>query len=361
MVAGWYLGLRCDQTFRNFRHEMRKIHLLFGLGLLLPLTALAWWQGWFASEPVYHGRTVTDWLDAMAIYDEMRSSDETGQHSWNDQRTPEAIAADPAMQALLALGPKGVPALRAVLRTPPAPPSRWRQINHRFRVLWTRLWDPTYPAYSPLSPPAQYSSLEEARIMSAGLTLLALGTNHDAGLPVLFEEYTRRYRSTSQPILPFPAYRAIGTALSGLPQLRAEMQEVIDKSLTHTDPLYRHFAARNALLRWFPEEFPHWHPLLLLMAASDQEDRMVRDGAMFALLVQSPTNDPEFVTLCTQILTNRANPKLLRARATGGLRFGGSSNAIFLSAIRAATNDSDSYVQQSARTALRDFEKHPQQ
>ena len=139
------------------------------------------------------------------------------------------------------------------------------------------------------------------------------------------------------------------------------MREAIDRALTHTNLLYRQFAAKNALARRFPEAFPDWRPLLIRLAVSDQEDPKVRDGAMFALLVRTPVEDQEFVVLCTQVFTNRANASLLRARATGGLRFGGSSNLVFLSLMRGATNDADGYVKQSARIALRDFEKHPPQ
>ena len=337
---------------------MRKVHLLFGLGLLLPLAALAWWQGWFAKEPVYHGRTVTGWLDAMTVYNEVRDRDESDQNASSKNPTREMVAADPALPALLAMGSQTVPALRSHLIEPPTPPSWPQRLRRWSGDTWGQLQD---PKYAPPPVTLGHSSRDQARSLSAGLALLALGTNRNGGLPVLMEEFARANGSTNLALRSFMAQGAIDTALIGFPELRTEMRDTIDRGLTHTNPLYRQFAARNALVRRFPEDFPRWHPVLIHLVASDQEDPQVRDGAMVALLVRPHTDDPEFVALCVQVFTNKASARLLRARATGGLRFGGSSNLVFLSLMRGATNDADGYVKQSARIALRDFEKHPQQ
>lgn len=337
--------------------KMRERVLLLSSVLLLLLGALAWWQGWFASEPVYHGRTVTQWLDAMAVYDEVRHRDETGESTFNTERKPEAIAADPALRTLLAMGPKAVPALKTHLVQVPRARPWWQRLGHRSVEAWRRFWDSSYPAYSPLPP--RYASLDEARSMSAGLALLALGTNRGGGMPALIEEFAQTNSSTNRLNREFPAQWSINYALTGFPELRTEMRHAIEESLTHTNTLYRRFAVRNALVRHFPDDFPHWHPLLIRLAASDQEDPGVRDGAMFALVVRPHSDDPEFVALCAQILANKANSKHLRARATGGIRLGGAKDTNYMSVLRAATNDADSYVQQSARTALKDFERSP--
>ncbi|HTH47549.1 MAG TPA: hypothetical protein VMB21_08570, partial [Candidatus Limnocylindria bacterium] len=314
--------------------------------------ALAWWQGWFASEPVYHGRTVTQWLDSMAIYDELRNRDETGQSTFNTERKPEAIPADPALRALLALGPRAVPALRIHLTAPPSPRPWLQRIQHWGEEVWAKLRGVPSPVYFTL--PRQYSSRDEARIRSAGLALLAMGTNRGGGMPAMIEEFVRDKASTNRASPEFPAQWAIDDALTGFPELRAEIRDALDGSLTNTNLRQRQFAVRNALARRFPEDFPRWHPLLISMVASEAEDERVRDGAMFALLVRPHSADPEFVALCAQVLTNRDNARLLRARATGGLRFGGWTNPGFLSLVTAATNDADSYIQQSARSALRE-------
>ena len=304
--------------------------MLFGLGLLLLLALLAWWQGWFAAEPVYHGRTVTQWLDAMPLYDEVRNSDQTGQRMWYDQRTPEAVAADPALQALLALGSQAVPALRTHLTEPIKPRPWWQQLQYRVIVAWRRFQDSSQPPYSPLPLPRYYSSREDARCLSATLTLLALGTNRGGGLPAIIEEYARLTITTNQRARRFVANRAIDTALTGLPQMRTEIRDAISSSLTHTNPLYRQFATANAEPERFPEEFPRWQPLLMRMAASDQEDPAVRDGAMFVLTLRSNANDAEFMALCAQLLTNRANSKHLRGRAIMGIGLGGLSATNYL-------------------------------
>lgn len=332
---------------------MRKPHFLVGLGLLLPLAALAWWQGWFATEPVYHGRTVTQWLDAMALYDDVREWDRTPRVTFEAPQSPEAVAADPALHALLALGPKTLPALKAHLMEPPQPYPWWDQLRYRLGTVWMRFQDPNYPPFTSL--PLQYTSHDDARSLSAALTLLALGTNRDGGMPVLMEDYIRESSSTNRTRRLFPNYRAIETAMAGLPQARQEIQDTIDGWLTHPNPLYRQFAAKNALAKSFPTEFPRWRPLLMRMVASDQEDPEVRQGAMFALLHRSETEDPEFTGLCGQLLTNNASGSLLRARAAAGIRFSGSATNNFLSQLRAATNDPDIYVQNSARSELGHF------
>ena len=71
---------------------MKKLGLLLGIVLPLALAALAWWQGWFASEPVYHGRTVTQWLDAMALFDDVRNVDVTRQRSFDLPTRPRRPA-----------------------------------------------------------------------------------------------------------------------------------------------------------------------------------------------------------------------------------------------------------------------------
>ncbi|HTH50277.1 MAG TPA: hypothetical protein VMB21_22380, partial [Candidatus Limnocylindria bacterium] len=216
---------------------MRKLPLLLSLGLLLPLAALAWWQGWFASEPVYHGRTVTQWLDSMALYDDVREWDQNPRVTFEDPPTPEVVAADPALQALLAMGPIALPALKRHLMEPPKPYPWWDRLRFRIGIAWMRIQDPNYPPYSPLW--RHYSSHDDARSLSAALTLLALGTNQGGGMPLLIEDYIRDSIATNRAPRLFPNYRAIETAMTGLPQVRREIRDTLDGWLTHTHPLYR--------------------------------------------------------------------------------------------------------------------------
>ncbi len=39
--------------------------------------ALCWWYRWFANEPAYHGKTVTEWLDAMPLFKGMTQETDT--------------------------------------------------------------------------------------------------------------------------------------------------------------------------------------------------------------------------------------------------------------------------------------------
>jgi hypothetical protein len=41
---------------------------------------LGWWRSWFGEEPTYHGKTVTEWCDSMALFDEDRNAELTGQN-----------------------------------------------------------------------------------------------------------------------------------------------------------------------------------------------------------------------------------------------------------------------------------------
>jgi len=56
---------------------------------------VAWYRGWFSGEPTYHGKTVTQWLDAMGYA--------------NGSFVPGEPGTDPALQAVKAIGRAAVP------------------------------------------------------------------------------------------------------------------------------------------------------------------------------------------------------------------------------------------------------------
>ena len=49
-------------------------------------------------EPVYHFRSVTQWLDRMAMFDEQRTMDEEGRNSYRIVYPPEVVTNDPALR-----------------------------------------------------------------------------------------------------------------------------------------------------------------------------------------------------------------------------------------------------------------------
>lgn len=73
--------------------------------VVLSITGLQ--RAWFAGEPAYRGRTVTEWLDQLVLYDDQK--DATG--TTTVPRAPDRVAHDPALKALLRIGQKATPVL----------------------------------------------------------------------------------------------------------------------------------------------------------------------------------------------------------------------------------------------------------
>ena len=142
---------------------------------------VAWYRGWFSGEPTYHGKTVTQWLDSMALFDEDRNAELTGQNTFRYQRSPEVVTNDPALHALLLSGSNTVPVLVKRLTEPFQWPRTIGPVS-RLRIWaewkWYRLRNPGSAA--PRPAPNGYGSFQRARHMAAALALLALGTDANA-------------------------------------------------------------------------------------------------------------------------------------------------------------------------------------
>lgn len=319
---------------------------------VLLLGLLAWHGRWFATEPVVRGRTVTEWLDSMALFDEMRRRDETGQHSFHFVRSPEVLAGDPALTALVSLGSNAVPVLRQRITEPPSATAveRWRQW---LGWSWERIRS-SPPIPRPASP-AYALPRDEARRSAAALALLALGTNQQAGLDVLMEASltgSNQFTYTSDGSL--DTLVVLRMANPGLPHRHAEMVAGLERLLAHPDPAHRRAAANDT--RAFPEEKPRWQPVLFRLATQDP-DTDVRRNALWALAAQGKP-DLEVLSLCARTLADPVNPNRLRAFAAAGLGSGGASATNYLPLLKATLREKDSPLQREARSAIRRIE-HP--
>ena len=100
----------------------RKV-LVFAALAAVMLLGVSWRFGWFDREPSHHGKTVTEWLDSLVLYtNEVRSNGD----GVTVYRTPDAIAADPAFQALQAIGSRAVPVLIEHIAEPAGYPPEMR-------------------------------------------------------------------------------------------------------------------------------------------------------------------------------------------------------------------------------------------
>ena len=131
-----------------------------GCSLLL-VGFVGWWLGWFAGEPTCHGKTVTQWLDSMALFDEARNAELTDQNTFRYQCSPEVVTNDHALRALIELGPKSLAILEKTLAEPP----QWSRTIGPIRRLrmwaewkWYRLRNPGSTA--PRPAPNSYGSFQ---------------------------------------------------------------------------------------------------------------------------------------------------------------------------------------------------------
>jgi HEAT repeats len=321
---------------------LRRKWFASALVLAVGLVLAGWWYGWFAGEPVYHGRTVTGWLDHMAIFDSLRRRDETHQNGFRFRLSPQVVTNDPALRAILAIGSQAVPTLVKRVRQPPLikPPIQsrleswaswaWRQLR-----TWKRF---PHPAYR-----LRQSSYFEARADAAALALIALGTNAGGGMPRLMAAYATRPHY----------YPWIGplAAVSCLPQRHAEMIAGITAGL----------AATNTAFQWWAIEltrlFPHWQRWRgKLFQLTGSPDAKVQSAALWALATEKPT-DPAVLGLLVATLKNRSNPPHVRYVAEGGLELAGSKAVDALPLLRQVLAETNRDLQSGARRAIRSIKK----
>jgi len=234
----------------------RKRSLVFAALAAMLLLGFAWRFGWFNLEPSYEGKTVTEWLDRLVLY--TYKQDPNVGISQID-RTPEAIAADPAFHALMAIGSHGVPVLTQRISDPAEFPPEMR-LSERWSTRWR------YARYRLLGPAhaqapgiGHWPETQKARKTAAAFTLVALGTNNHGGFIRFMEAYgaapwfTSAYGATNLVGAPegFIPGEAVKLAYSVQPQVRDEIIAGVKQGLQHTNAICQSMAVDCA--RVIPE------------------------------------------------------------------------------------------------------------
>jgi hypothetical protein len=304
--------------------------------LLLGVALIGLQQRWWGLEPATGGRTVTEWLDRMALFEAERRMDRTGENSFFPVRDPAVVTNDPALLALVRLGPRAVPVLRQRLIEPPQPTTlaRWR---NRLDSYWERIRNlgRPVPAVTAFSPPYR-SSFHRARQNAAMLGLLALRKENGGGLRLALETLAAAGTNEYGNFVAYPG-TALVTAVPGLPHRRAELAEDVFALLSDTNALRRRLAAESA--REFREELPDWKATLIHLADEDADDQ-VRRAALRSLTTQL-RGDPEVVALCRRTLADTNHWGVLRGSAAAGLSMAGPAAREHLPLLRAVMEEAD--------------------
>ncbi|HEX3720030.1 MAG TPA: hypothetical protein VH595_18940 [Verrucomicrobiae bacterium] len=318
-------------------------------------------------EPVYHSRSVTQWLDRMAMFDEMRTMDEEERHSFRIVYPPEVVSNDPALRALLAIGSKAVPTLEKTLSEPPRDPPNPPPGDPILRVkswtaeIWRRLQGGGPGAA--VSAPLYYNSFHTARMAAAGLAMLALGTNNKAGAFRLIE-VTSAARSKG-----YPRTELLGSfsvANAGLPERRKEIIAEIVAALNSTN-LQIQFIACQAT-QYFHTNLPEWKNKLMELAQGPDVNislpfgvnAYVSQAALWSLATAGK-GDADIVDLCQKVVQDKTRPARMRSFAAAGLGMAGTNAAQALPVLRAVLTEEGipkgSGLQHEARQAIDRIEK----
>ncbi|MGO8927652.1 MAG: hypothetical protein ACLQU3_12265 [Limisphaerales bacterium] len=238
-------------------------------------------RAWFAAEPAWRGKTVTEWLDHLELY---RT---TNGDVWINLRSPEDLARDPALAAILKIGAKATPILVKRLQER----ADWDPADGLVRR--TRLWMGWGWArlhHIAASPPAPegWSRFQRARKDAAAFGLLALGKDANAGFACLMEAYAAAPKSqsvlgTQIPGPPVGTIPSLVTRLARqtLPERDEEMIRDVVRGLQHTNACCREVAAECV---WeFPEHLSRTKSLLFRLVQDENE--IVREAALGQLLL----------------------------------------------------------------------------
>jgi hypothetical protein len=323
------------------------------IGLALAALAIVWELQPFAQEPVYHGKTVTEWLDNMALFDEARHADEDGNSDYRLPSSPDVIQNDPSLRALLALGSKAVPTLERVLMQPPEWP-RGKSLE-RLEAFAKWKWEQATNSgpSSPPPTPLDFPRFQEARKLAAALGLLALGTNHDTGALRLIEISAAPKPPGQKNRYFWPSFVV---ASSGLPQRHDEIVAGILAGLSHTNVACQPVAAIAA--RAFPKDLAIWRRPLMNLA--EGRDAAARFSALLALASIDP-RDGEVMALCEKTLRDSTNPPSLRSFAAAALGMAAEKATNELPLLREAFSEQNlpkgSGLHREADTAIKSIEK----
>ena len=226
------------------RITRKRLLVLAGLSIVI-LLGLSWQLGWFQREPSHNGRTVTEWLDSLALYTKVTQPN--GDIVMVYRSTDEMVA-DPAFQALQAIGSRAVPVLIKRIAEPADYPdgmSRSGRWMTRLQWTWYRLRGPK--ATRPVS--AGWPRIQIDRKTAAAFMLVALGTNGHGGFPRLMETYAAAPRFTSvygaklagAPV-GFAPSASMRFAWYACPQLREEIVAGVMSGLQHTNAMCQSMA-----------------------------------------------------------------------------------------------------------------------
>jgi hypothetical protein len=238
---------------------------------------------WFAREPAYHGRTVTEWLDKLSVYTTDQGVTAHGE-PWSKlvPRSSQTVTNDPAFLALMKLGPKAVPILAQRVMDPAGWPRDVGSMSRtRMWIEWR--WKQARGAKGLKRPaPSRYSEFQTVRKTTAGFVLLALGTNIHGGFPAYMKAYAdapKHQTIYGTPIAGSPIgvtsshVARLGNAL--LPHRRSELLGDILSGMKHSNAWCRTVAVE---VSWeFPEEFPKLKDSLLRL--TQDESPMVQEAA----------------------------------------------------------------------------------
>src|ERR1039458_5711476 len=141
-------------------------------------------RAWFAAEPAWRGKTVTEWLDHFVLYEDRTTNGDV----WTILRSPQDPALYPALAATLKIGAKATPILVKRLQER----ADWDPADGlpRRARLWME-WGWARLHHIASSPPAPegWSRFQRARQDGGAFGLLALGKDANAGFGCLMEAY----------------------------------------------------------------------------------------------------------------------------------------------------------------------------
>jgi hypothetical protein len=274
------------------KHSKKPRRIGLVVASLIAIMLLAWERGWLSNQPTYRGRTVTQWLDKLALYEYQYHADNTLMVMV--PRAPDSVAQDPAYHALLKIGSRGLAVYTNIIsrRAEWSPSVRiWKR--GRMWVAWR--WHQLLGAQGGRPAPSEWAQEQTARKTAAGFALVALGTNAGGG----FSKYIEVYASA-------PKHQTVyGTRVAGapvgvssldvvrsvalaVPERREEVLEEVLKALEHTNALYRCVALecahafRGELLQRRKEK---------LVRLTRDEDPLVQQAALGHLLLIAQIKD----------------------------------------------------------------------
>ncbi len=259
-----------------------RIAIILGC-LATVLVFVGWRRAWFSGEPAWRGRTVTEWLDRLALCEDRTNA--AGTQSM--LRAPEEVAHDPALEALRHFGARATPILVKRLQEPAQwDPDQSRSSRARLWARW--LWSAIRHANLTDPPfPTAWSEFQQKRKNAAGFAMLALGTNAHAGFVCFMEAYAYapKHQSVSgksfegPPVGAFPSLIA-RVANQSLPERRTEIAEGITQGLQHTNAWCRVVALKS--VDGFSDQLGRWKSLILQLTRDS--DPLVQEAALSSLI-----------------------------------------------------------------------------